>query len=147
MVPSNTSPARNAFTGGDTVDTDTWTFDFGASNCSKQMYTKLRIACADSILTNVRYIDINKNIFAQGLANGIESGLISTANFDMKGSNAISYNASNAVWRFVNTTQGCDETHPSLIVNLAGSCGMEAANCFGLNLGGASRQFLIYVAK
>ena len=28
---SNTSPARNAFTGGDTVDTDTWTFDFGAS--------------------------------------------------------------------------------------------------------------------
>ncbi len=28
---SNTSQARNAFSGGDTVDTDTWTFDFGAS--------------------------------------------------------------------------------------------------------------------
>jgi hypothetical protein len=85
-------------------------------------------------------------VFFQGLSSSSEAGLIINANFDLAGNNAISYNTQNFQWRFVQTTVGCDETLPSLLIN-NNSCGSEAANCFGLNLGGASRQLLIYAGK
>jgi hypothetical protein len=119
--------------------------NFGA-NCANPIYGKIRVACANAALTQIRYIDIAKNVFFQGLSSSSEAGLIINANFDLAGNNAISYNTQNFQWRFVQTTVGCDETLPSLLIN-NNSCGSEAANCFGLNLGGASRQLLIYAGK
>ena len=95
----------------------------------------------------VRYIDVKKNVFALGIANNAEYGLISGSNFDLKGDNLIKAdtdnpNNSRSWWV---SAMGCSEALGNLTVN-NGSCGWEASNCFGQGLSGP-RYLFVYVGK
>ena len=120
---------------------------FGSA-CLDPKWQKLRIACGPSP-DKVRWIAVKKNVFGSGLAAGAEEGLIVDSNFDLGGNNLIKAdapgnpNAARSWW--VSPLGGCSESFAALSVN-NGSCGWEAANCFGYGLMG-SRYLFVYVGK
>jgi hypothetical protein len=116
------------------------------AQCVAQQWTRLRIACG-GFKNSVNYIDVKKNLFKDGL-NGLgETGLIYNANFDLLGNNFIKADtgdlSSGRSWW--GAQFGCSETLATLNVNNS-SCGWEASNCFGKNIGG-SRYLFVYVGK
>ncbi len=116
------------------------------SQCVASQWNRLRVACGP-FQDKVRYIDVKKNVFKDGLANLQEVGLIYNSNFDLGGNNLIKADSSDlssgrSWW---GAQFGCSETLSTLNVN-NGSCGWEAANCFGQNVGG-SRYLFVYVGK
>ncbi len=117
-------------------------------DCADKNWSRLRVACgAGKTPGEVRYIDVKKNVFALGLLNNAEYGLISGSNFNLNGDNLIkadssSPNTSRSWWV---SAMGCSEALGNLTVNNP-SCGWEASNCFGQNLSGP-RYLFVYVAK
>jgi hypothetical protein len=105
-------------------------------------YTKLKLVCGPNFGT-YRYIDVNKNVFALGLASNPETGLITGSNFALS-LNQIWANGGNpsAGTSWWVTGDGCNESNPSLTVNNA--CTWEAGNCFGQGLSG-DRYLWVYV--
>ncbi|HEY8380220.1 MAG TPA: DUF4215 domain-containing protein [Nannocystis sp.] len=117
-------------------------------DCTSLEFNQIRIACGPSP-SQYRYITVNKNVFALGLAAYPEVGLITEA----KDQDGISFNHNNQIYASGNhphngvswwgTGAGCGETNPNLTVN--NGCSWEASNCFGQNLGG-QRYLWVYVS-
>ncbi|MSQ81872.1 MAG: hypothetical protein EXR77_03020 [Myxococcales bacterium] len=117
-------------------------------DCADKNFSKVRVACGSGKTANeIRYIDVKKNVFALGIGNKAEYGLIYDSNFDLNGENLIKSDSENPniarSWWV--SALGCGESFNSLTVNNS-SCTYEAANCFGLNLVGP-RYLFVYVAK
>ncbi|MBM4343373.1 MAG: putative metal-binding motif-containing protein [Deltaproteobacteria bacterium] len=117
-------------------------------DCADKAFTKVRVACgAGKLASQVRYIDAKKNVFAYGLVNMAESGLIYDSNFNLEGNNLIKADAENPAlarsWWV--SAAGCSESIASLTVN-NNSCAFEASNCFGQGIIGP-RYLFVYVAK
>ncbi len=119
---------------------------FGAS-CTDQQWNRVRIACGASP-QSVRWIDVKKNVFKDGILNKVEGGLITDSNFDLGGQNVIAADAEspNVARSWWVAKFGCGEGLANLIVGSEASCGWEAANCFGQNLSG-DRYLFVYVGK
>ena len=117
-------------------------------DCTDNSYTKLRLVCGENT-TSYRYIDVDKNVFREGLTGYPESGLIS-ASKDQDGNN---FSISDVIYATGNHPHnsrswwagpwGCQEYRTSITVN--NNCTMECANCFGQNLGNNARYLWIYV--
>ena len=117
-------------------------------DCTGSQWNRLRIVCGASP-QSYRYIDVNKNVFKDGLGAAKQQfGLISNANFDLQGNNLIKSDGTNPnlarSWWV--SSLGCSESLPNLIVGSEGSCGWEAANCFGQNISGP-RYLYVYVGQ
>jgi hypothetical protein len=145
----------------DQPGTDDVPLAWGAQ-CLDAKWGRVRVACGPS-KDKVRYVDVKKNVFKDGLVNGSEAGLIYDANFDLQGNNVIAAdppgNPNAARSCLVPPAPdrgargpgsrvskvGCGEGLVNLTVNNS-SCAWEAANCFGQGLAGA-RYLFVYVGK
>ena len=118
-------------------------------DCTDDSYTKIKLCCGQDTDT-YRYIDVNKNVFADGLSGYPERGLILVSE-DQSGS---SFTVSNVIYASGNHPHnsvswwgggsGCNESATNITIN--NSCQMEAANCFGQNIGnGTARYLWVYV--
>ena len=118
-------------------------------DCTDNSYSKLRLVCGANVNT-YRYIDVDKNVFRDGLTSYPESGLISSA----KDNNGNSFSISNVIYATGNHPHnsrswwaggsGCSETARQITIN--NSCTMECGNCFGQNIGNGNARYLwIYV--
>ena len=112
--------------------------------CVASQWNRIRIACGASA-KSLRWIEVKKNVFKDGIENKAEIGLITSASFDLQGNNLIkgddfSPNVARMWWV---SAAGCGEGFHNLTVNNP-SCPFEASNCFGQNLG-SSRFLYVYV--
>ncbi len=117
-------------------------------DCADKNWTRLRVACgASKDPAQLRWIDVKKNVFATGLLNKAEFGLINNSNFSLGAENLIKCDADNpnAARSWWVSALGCGEFLPTLTVNNT-SCEYEASGCFGLGLSGP-RYLFVYVGK
>ncbi len=113
------------------------------NDCTAAQYNKMKMVCGSS-LQSYRYLDINKNVFKDGLTAYSQTGLIYGANYS--GYENIIYadgnhpHNSSSWW---GGPTGCDENAKNTTVN--NSCSWEASNCFGQGISG-NRYLWLYVA-
>ncbi len=113
------------------------------NDCTAAQYNRMKMVCGSS-LQSYRYLDINKNVFKDGLTAYSQTGLIYGANYS--GYENIIYadgnhpHNSSSWW---GGPSGCDENAKNTTVN--NSCSWEASNCFGQGLAG-NRYLWLYVA-
>jgi len=128
--------------GGDDVPAN-W-----GDDCVSPQFTKVKLVCGASLAT-YRYIDLNKNVFKDGLSGYPEKGLITAS----KDQNGTSFTLSNDCYAEGNHPHpkrswwgggsGCGETNTNLTINNV--CMWEASNCFGQGVSG-NRYLWVYVA-
>ncbi len=111
-------------------------------DCDGNAYSKTKMVCGAS-LGSYRFIDVNKNVFKDGLASYPEDGLIYNANYSGYENKIYAdgnhpHNGS-SWW---GGGDGCSESSKNTTVN--NSCSWEASNCFGQNLNG-NRYLWLYV--
>lgn len=125
-----------------------------AAACAGQSYNSIRLACGPS-LQAFRYLDVNKNIFRDGVTGFPETDLTLTA-ADQSG---VAFTPEfNGVWATAPVDSnpswwgadgGCEENVAGVVVDPASSFGCaapswEVSDCFGQNLTG-DRHLWIYV--
>ncbi|MBM4352194.1 MAG: hypothetical protein FJ109_00115 [Deltaproteobacteria bacterium] len=113
------------------------------NDCTGAAYNKIRIVCGANT-NSYRYLDVNKNVFRDGLGAYQVNGLIYNSNFSgwineiyADGNHP---HTSSSWW---GGPWGCGESSTNVTVN--NSCGWEASNCFAQNIGG-NRYLWLYVA-
>jgi len=118
-------------------------------DCTNVAYTKIKLVCGATVNT-YRYIDVNKNVFKDGLTGYLEENLILLAK-DQNGNNFAIDNKIYANGSHPHTSvswwnggDGCNELATNITIN--NGCPMEAQNCFGQNIGNGNNRYLwIYV--
>lgn len=111
--------------------------------CDASASNKVRLVCGDQALTQFRYIDVDKNIFRDGLASFPESGLISDSRDQDGNAFAIQSNDIYATGDDPNTSTSwyagstgyCTQTENIMTVNNTSTTCREVDDCFGLAAG------------
>jgi len=129
--------------GGDDIPL-TW-----GDDCTDDSYTKIKLCCGEDTDT-YRYIDVNRNVFADGLTGYSQTGLI----LESKDQDGNDFSVQNIIYATSSHPHnfrswwgggaGCNESSTNLTIN--NYCQMEAANCFGQNIGNGNNRYLwVYV--
>ena len=118
-------------------------------DCTDDSYTKIKLCCGEGTDT-YRYIDVNRNVFADGLTGYSQTGLI----LESKDQDGNDFSVQNIIYATSSHPHnlrswwgggaGCNESSTNLTIN--NYCQMEAANCFGQNIGNGNNRYLwVYV--
>ena len=112
-------------------------------DCTGEEYNMLRLVCG-SDSDNYDYIDIDKNVFREGLTGFSELGLVDDASFS-GWTNVVQADGGhphNGLSKWGGTWD-CGAGNPNLAIK--NFCTYEVANCFGQGLS-SSRYLWVYVA-
>lgn len=124
--------------------------DWG-DDCEGTSYSAVRLVCGSSTST-YRYIEVDKNVFKDGLTSYPATGLISESKNQSGTSFTVSdqiyFTSSGGTYRAENGRSwwgggsGCGESNTNITIN--NICSWEASNCFGQGLTG-DRYLWVYV--